>query len=178
MTTIREYLEDKAAQPEREWVRRKPATTHPEILALVREFVAGGGTYNDDAERFVEARAGDLPPHQYHGHPARHRLTDQLGSEVYLARSIIRDEAEAATNAALEREGFAPLDPAALIDGARYVVRFARQYVGHSVPQYGRAVEVRAHAKTDGGFMFLPKGARTRGYAATTFQPTLIKAVT
>lgn len=173
MSTIRDYLETKAAEHPKEWLRRKPCTTHPDILALVREFESAGGTYDDAAERFVEERAGDLPEHHHHGHEDRHALTYQLGHEVYLARLILDDEAHAEHLAALQAEGFALLDDVEIEAGSHYVLRLGVTYSGHEVPSFGEPHEVQA-VRDATGWIFLPKGARTRGFKA--HGPALIKA--
>lgn len=112
MSTIRAYLEEtRAREGEKGWLKRDPRATHPEILEAVREFRAAGGSYDDDAERFVEERAGDLPEHHHHGHDKRHELTltYTLGHEVYIAKAILSDEENAARLAAALEEGFQPL---------------------------------------------------------------------
>jgi hypothetical protein len=168
MSEIREYLEEKAALAENEWLRREPRTTHAAILDAVRAFEAGGGTYNDDAERYVEEVAGDLPEHYHHAHEKRHRLTDQLGSEVYIAKGILRDEEATAKTEERAASGFEAvrLDGYEFKDGGRYEVSFGTLYVGRSEVSYGEAREVRA-VRSGERFVLLPKRARTRGYAAS-----------
>lgn len=171
VSEIREYLEAKAAAREGEWLRRRPKTTHPLILAAVRE---SGALYNDDVERAVEAAAGDLPEHYYHGHEKRHRLTKQLGHEVYIARGILDDEAAQARADEHAAAGFVSLDEFEVREGGRYIVRFGTRYVGRSEPEYGEEKTVTARRNpATGRFVFLPKGARTRGFVPTG--PALIK---
>lgn len=174
MTAIRDYLEAKAAERSGEWLRREPRATHPEILEAVREFEAAGGGYDDDAELFIGARAGDLPPHRRHGAPDRHRLIVQLGHEIYVARGVLADERASASLAALQADGFVPLDESALVDGGRYVVCLGTLFVGRSVSVYGEPKEVRAKRIEPGRFMLMPKGARTRGFLPT--KTALVKA--
>lgn len=173
MSAIRDYLEATAAELPGEWLRREPRTTHIDILEAVREFVAGGGFYDDDAERFVNERAGDLPPHRRHGDPDRHRLIVQLGHEVYIAKSVLDDERSAEKLAVLHADGFALLNEAEIEDGGRYVLRLGVTYSGRGVPTFGEPREVRA-LRDELGWFFLPKGARTRGFRASG--PALIKA--
>lgn len=172
MSTIREYLEEKAALEPREWMRREPRTTHPEILEIVREWEANDGSYDDDAEQLVNERAGDLPAHRHHG-TDRDPLCDQLGHEVYVARRILDDEEASAQVEALRAEGYVSIDEVEIEDGAKYIVRSGTQYSGHAVPVFGDPREMRA-IKADFGWMFLPKGARSRGYRIST--PAMIKA--
>lgn len=173
MSAIRDYLEAKAAGQPGEWLRREPRTTHPDIQEAVREFEAAGGTYDDDAERFVEERAGDLPAHGHHGGEDRDPLTVQLGHEVYIARRVLDDLAASEALAALQADGFVPLDESALVDGGRYVICLGTLYSGHRVPVFSRPKEVRAK-RIDAGFMFLPKGARTHGFRPS--HTALVKA--
>jgi len=172
MSEIRNYLEAKTALGAREWLRREPRETHPEILEHVRAFQAAGGFYDDDAERYVEEQVGDLPAHRYHGHPERDPLTDQLGHEVYIAKSILRDEAARLKLEAFEADGFAPFDANTVQDGARYSLILGTLYTGRDIPDYGDPVQVRA--RREGTILgFLPKGARTRGYIID--RPALIR---
>lgn len=172
MSEIRAYLEDKAATPN-EWLRRKPRVTHPAILELVREARQDLGLhYDDDVERFVNERAGDLPAHERHG-AGRDPIVVQLGHEVYVARACLRDEEARAALDGLYEDGFAPFEACALEDGDRCEVRFGVLYVGREVADYGDPLEVRVRASASGGRVFLPKGARTNGYAPTAL--TLVK---
>jgi hypothetical protein len=171
MSEVRSYLEAKTETP-REWLRRNPRTVHPTILELVRRFVANGGIYNDDAERFVAEHVGDLPPHRRHGHENRHPITNQLGAEIYLSRSILRDEEARETEAALLAEGFVPLDQTTPESGERCTVVLGTLYSGHEVPVYAKPRQVRIH-RTEDRIAFLPKGARTRGFLA--LGPALIR---
>jgi len=174
MSEIRTYLEAKAALPEGEWLRREPRGTHPEIKQLVAEFRASGGFYDDDAERFVNEKAGDLPPHERHG-SERDRLLKQLGNEVYLAKGELRDDVAAATLAGLVEQGFEPLDQDTITEGGRYLLCIGTLYCGQTVPSYSEPVLVRArHYPPSGRFVFLPKGARTR--ALIVNGPALVKA--
>lgn len=174
---IRSYLESKAALPEREWLRREPRGTDPAILAAVREAQAtikpspGGVIYDDDVERYVNELAGDLPAHQHHG-SGRDRLLDQLGHEVYIARTILRDEANAEAEAAALAAGYQRLADVELEDGGRYLIRCGTLYSGYEIPVYAAEREVRA--RRDGErFIFMPKGARTRGFLPTG--PALVR---
>jgi hypothetical protein len=170
---IRAYLESRLEdEGPKGWLRRDPKTTHPAILALVRDFEESGGVFNEDAERYVEAAAGDLPKHYHHGHESRDPITYQLGHEVYLARGILKDEALRIEREAAYLAGYKPLEPATLQEGQRYLVRFGTQYVGQSETQYGKPKEMRVKVY-DGRPMFLPKGARTNGYRAQT--PALVR---
>ncbi len=182
MSAIRAYLEDKAHHSlgEKEWLRREPQETHPAILTAVREALeeippsAGGTIYDDDVERYVNRAAGDLPPHLIHAHPGRHRLVEQLSHEVYIARKCIRDEESAAAlNAALE-DGYEPLSFASLEDGERLLIRFGTLYSGYSVPVYAAPRKVRVRLQGTQA-VFLPNGARTRGFVASG--PALVKRV-
>jgi hypothetical protein len=163
---IRAYLESRLEDEGKNgWLRREPKTTHPAILALVRDFERTGGVFNEDAERYVEASAGDLPEHYHHGHENRDPITYQLGHEVYLARGILTDAAlRGDTDTALS-DGYVPLEPDALKEGERYLVRFGTQYVGNSEVTYSDPKEVRVKI-TAHGPMFLPKGARSNGWMA------------
>lgn len=181
MSAVRAYLNEKAATP-REWLRREPRTTHPEIQALVREALAtlkpspGGTIYDDDVERYVNERVGDLPPHYRHAHPERHALVDQLGHEVYIARQCIRDEEAAAEIVAALDAGYVPLQDADVRDGARYLVRFGTLYTGAAVAVYGEPHEVKARMFGD-TLAFMPKGARTRGFDPARAHSVLVKEV-
>jgi hypothetical protein len=178
MSEIRTYLEEKAALPEREWLRRETRETHPTILAAVRQALhtippsRGGVIYDDDVERFVNELAGDLPEHRHHG-ADRDRLIVQLGHEVYIARSLIRDEENAALEAEALEAGYARLADVELADGGRYLIRLGTLYSGYDVPVY--AAERAVRAVRDGErFVFMPKGARTRGFIASG--PALVRA--
>jgi hypothetical protein len=170
MSEIRTYLEEKAQTPN-EWLRREPRTTHPAILAAVRECP---DTNNDATERFIEKRVGDLPEHRHHGHEKRDALTNQLGHEVYLARCLMHDEEAAAREAEAVAEGFAPLESVELVDGVRYEVRLGTRYSGQSVPNYAGAVQVRAKIH-QGYIVFFPKGARSRYFVPSN--PSLVRAI-
>lgn len=162
-SVIRAYLEAKAALPEREWLRREPRTTHPAILEAVRAAIESGHRHDDLIERYVEDVAGDLPEHHHHSHEQRHRLTYQLGHEVYLAKGLLDDERNRTHAAEAQSEGYAPLESVNLVDGDRYVIRTGVLYVGQSEPEYGTPCEVRAKWQPAyNRFVFLPKGARTR----------------
>lgn len=171
MSEVREYLTEKSAEP-REWLRRDPSTTHPEILQLVRECIEGGGFYDDDVERFVTERVGDLPEHQRHGTDCRHALIVQLGHEVYIARRCLDDEKARAFESDALAEGFVPFDADAIQDGARYEVRFGTIYSGHTAPLYSQTYRVRARRNGD-DWLLLPPGARSRGFVPSG--PTLIR---
>lgn len=174
MSDIRTYLEEKAALPENEWLRREPRATHPEIQRLVDEFVGGctGIPYDDDTERYVEAAVGDLPEHEYHGHDNRHRLTYQLGRECYIAKHVLRDREAAEALAQAQAEGFVLLKDADVHAGERYLLRLGVLYSGRDVPDFGEVKSVRAVEYKD-RIIFLPKGARTRGFVPSG--PALIK---
>jgi hypothetical protein len=155
-----DYLTEKAETP-REWLRRSPRDTHPEILRLVREFREAGGFYDDDALRFVAER-GDVPP----------ELHKVLGSEIYVAKGMISDERAREKAAALIADGFEPLDESRLVEGARYEIATSTTYCGQDEPTYSEPRPVRA--KRNGtGFYFLPKGARTHGFRSSG--PALIR---
>ena len=166
MSVIREYLEEKLALGEKEWLRRDPLDTHPAILSAVCAATDPDGKalfYNDEVEQFVEECAGDLPPHRYHAHPDRHPLTYQLGHEVYIARIILREEEATADIIRALDDGFVPIADAKIVEGKCYLIRFGTLYSGYSVAQYGQPREVRA--KSDGhSIVFLKKGAQTNGY--------------
>ena len=172
MSAIRAYLEEKAAMPEKEWLRRDPHTTHPDILQAVREFEEAGGTYNDDAEQHVERVAGDLPEHHYHAHPERHPLTVQLGNEVYIAKGMLKDERSRAALDAAAAAGFRPLEEVTLEAGKRYTVRAGTVCIGQSVPSFGRPLLVRGEETPRGTVGFVRKGARNFVHVPT---PTLIR---
>lgn len=180
MSAIRAYLEEKAALPPGEWLRREPRETLPEIADAVRAAVSSlaagrrpnATVYDDEVEVYVERAAGDLPEHRYHGHPDRHPLTVQLGHECYLARCALRDEENGAALAAALADGWAQLDYAVVEDGKRYQVRRGTLYSGYRVPVYGSPGDVTARA-LDGSFVFVPKRARN-GFRLPT--PALIRA--
>lgn len=172
MSDVRDYLETHAGAL---GALRRSHETHPAILALVREFEAGGGFYDDDAERFIETRIGDLPEHRYHGHPERDPLTDALATAIYNAKLSLRDEAASERLAALLAEGYVPLAEATIEEGARYDLRFGMLYCGRSVPDYPPEAW-RVRAKRDGErFFFLPHRARTHGFAWPS-GPALIRS--
>lgn len=162
MSEIRDYLEEKLALGEGEWLRREPRTTHPAIIAAVRAAHAAGGSYNDEVEQYVERVAGDLPEHRYHGHEDRHRLTCQLGHEVYLAKQVIRVDEHRAKLAAYRVDGFARVDEVKPPPG-RYERRSGTLYNGYEVHQYGAPVAGRI-IETPDGLAFLPGRNRTNGY--------------
>lgn len=171
MSEIRAYLEDKALTPG-EWLRREPRVTHPAILELVREARQGPGVhYDDDVERFVNAKVGDLPAHERHG-AGRDRIVEQLGHEVYVARACLKDEEARAALAGFEADGFVPLEGVELADGERCLVRFGTLYSGQEVAVYGDAREARVRVTPAGRFL-LPKGARTQAFATDGL--TLVK---
>lgn len=161
MSAVRTYLEEKSGEPPKEWLRREPRTTHPEILEAVRDFEAAGGFYDDDAERFVNERAGDLPPHEHHG-ADRHPLIEQLGHEVYIAKGCLKDERAQADIDASIADGFTMLSGEQLEEGQRYIVRLGTLYCGQEMPTFGEPREVRVKGK-----LLLPRGARTQGYSAS-----------
>ncbi len=145
MSDVRDYLTEKAAQGEKEWLRREPRTTHPEVLRLVREATIDEDArtvYDDDVERAVNEAVGDLPPHERHG-ADRNPLVRQLGHEVYIARTICRDERSRERNADLRREGYLPIGEAEPTAGERYMLRGGTLYSGYSVPVFGRARPVK-----------------------------------
>jgi hypothetical protein len=171
VSEIRDYLELEAQTPGG-WLRRKPRATLPAILELVREWEAGGGVYNDDAERWLNERVGDLPEHERHGTENRHPLCSQLGSEIYVARCILKDERATLELEAATADGYEPLEAVALEDGARYLARFGTVYSGQDVPAFGEARAVKAVRDGD-SFVLRPKGARTSYFAHVG--PTLVK---
>lgn len=173
MSAIRDYLEETLKSEGRGgWTKRSPRATHPEILQLVREFEAGGGGVNEQAEQFVEERAGDLPEHYYHGHDDRHELTYQLASEIFIARHIIRDEALAEEEQRLIASGYVRVvDEDEIVDGARYTVRVGAEYVGHEQIAWGRENLMRA-ARVNGRLGWIPKGARL---PRVTIGPVLVR---
>lgn len=173
MSDIRAYLEEKAALPEREWLRRDPPVTHPAIMQAVRDALASGLHYDDDVERYVDRQAGDLPPYFCHGHEKRDRLTYQLGREVYLARKIVRDEESAAARDALLADGFVDADAYTFREGGRVIACLGTLYSGYTVPVYNQPVEGRSIALDNGRWALIPKGRRTRGYAIAA--PALVK---
>ncbi len=154
------YLDEKELDP-KEWLRREPRSTHPDILGLVRSMLADGLHYDSDLLRHAAEALGV-------------EETRHLGSEIYVARGIIRDE-EAATkmDQALE-DGYAPLSFADLTVGTRYAVRFGTVYAGRTVPEYGDPVPVRA-ASDQGRVVLMPKGAKTRYIMPSG--PALVKAL-
>lgn len=167
MSEIRTYLEQKAALPENEWLKREPRSTLPAILDEVRAYRARVGSrvaYNDDAEQAVERLAGDLPEHRYHAHPERHRLTDQLGSEVYIAQCICHDEQNAARAEELRADGFVPLEQVEEV-GKVYDVAPGIVYSGYELPSYGKVHErCRFAGRQNGRPVFLRPRARTNGF--------------
>lgn len=175
MSEIRDYLE---ATLEREgakgWLRRN--ATHPAILRAVRDFVDSceDTPYDDLTERHVEAIAGDLPEHYPHGHEKRDPLTYQLGHEVYIARGVLKDEANQAEIDAATAAGFRLLDDArtGVEIGKRYTVRAGTVYVGQSLPSFGKPIPVRGRERPGGGVGFVRKGARNFVHIPT---PTLIR---
>lgn len=174
MSAVRTYLEAKTADPNpKEWLRREPRSTHPEILEHVRAFKATGDFNNDAAERYIIEQVGDLPAHHRHGHDDRHPLITQLGHEVYLANGILADEKGATQIEAAQADGFMPLDAVELVEGARYLIKLGTIYCGNDVPVYGDPKSVRAH-REQGRMVFLPKGAKTRYFVPGG--PALIKA--
>jgi len=166
MSEILNYLTEKVPTPT-EWLNRKPRDTHPAILAAVREALATGLHYNDDVERHVADVAGDLPL-------SSSAVGRQLGSEVYLARCILRDETALADQERLLAAGFMPIDDVEICPGGRYEICQGVIYSGYQVPQYSPPQPVRAHV-SGVRILFLPKGARTKGYAANHL--TLIKPI-
>lgn len=173
MTEVREFLEEKAALGDREWLR-SGRTTHPRIIELVREYREIGYGTDDEAERFVEAEVGDLPTHRHHGDPHRHPLTIQLGHEVYLAKGILRDEELAEEEQRALAAGFVRLEDldGLAIDGTtRYTVRFGTQYVGQNQISWGREHPVRVVVES-GRIGVIPKGARNPRYVSG---PVLIR---
>jgi hypothetical protein len=171
MSEIRTYLK----QVDRNSLLRSGGT-HPAIIELVRAFEAGGGTYDEDAEQYVEAACGDLPPHQYHGHPERDEMTYTLGTAVYNAKKYLRDETARARLNALTAQGFAPLEGATIIDGGRYLLSMGTLYVGREQATYRDPMSVRAVTAPGHPPYFLPPRARTRGFNVAG--PALVKEVT
>lgn len=180
MSEIRAYLEEKAALPPHEWLRREPRETHPAIHAAVRACIEaaprGRTVYDEDAERYVHAAAGDLPPYFRHAHPERDRLVDQLGHEVYIARKCLQDEEATAEIMAALDAGYVPLQDAEIRDGRRYLVRFGTLYSGYAVAQYGKPRELKARF-FDGRLAFMPKGARTHGFDPARAHSVLVREV-
>lgn len=173
MSETREYLEVKASEHPKEWLRREPRTTHPKILELVREFQAAGGFNNDAAESFICDRVGDLPAHRHHGANDRHRLINQLGHEVYLATQILSDERAQAELDEARAEGFVPLEEIELQDGGRYILKQGTLYSGRSVAAFSAGVRVRAR-KDGARFVFMLHGAKSRAFVPSG--PALAKA--
>lgn len=173
---IRRYLETMLEHEGRGgWTRRKPYVTSPLILELVREYKATTTRpNNDEAERFLEERIGDMPEHYHHGHDNRHELTYQLGSEIYIAGQILDDEAARLRLIDLLDQGFRPLDTSELVEGQKYTVRSGVRYGGRDVPDYSRKdIPARAVMAHTGRWAFLPKGKRTHGFMAES--PMLIR---
>ena len=172
-STIRAYLEEtRAREGDKGWLRREPKATHPEILEAVRAFRAAGGSYDDEAERYVEEIAGDMPEHRHHGDDDRHELTKQLGHECYIAKGILSDERAQAVIDEATAAGFRPLATVEIEDGKRYTVRCGTQYVGQDVPSYGRPTAVRGKMAPDGHVGFVLKGARNFVHVPT---PALLR---
>lgn len=169
MTEIRDYLR----QVDRHSLLRSGGT-HPAIVTLVRAFEAGGGTYDEDAERYVEAACGDLPPHQYHGHPERDPMTYTLGAAIYNARKVLADERNEAQLSALRAEGYQSVAEAAITEGKRYLLRFGTLYAGRTRPTYSAEVRVRA-ARVGDRTVLMPYRSRSREIVPT--DTTLIKQV-
>ncbi len=168
MSAIRGYLEEKAALPEKEWLRREPRSTHPDILEAVRTFRMAGGTYDADAERFVCHIAGDLPEWTRHGTENRDRLILQLGHEAYIAKEMLADEQSRRRAAELRAEGFVALHEAR--EGKVYDVLSAVTYCGQLEPSYGKPRRGRCVGfAANGSPIFLPPRARTNGF--TTDHP-------
>lgn len=164
-TDVRDYLTEKAALGEKEWLRREPRTTHPEILSLVRDLTVeedARTVYDDDVERAVNEAVGDLPPHERHG-ADRHPLVKQLAHEVYIARTICRDWRSLEKIEALGDDGFVWLAAAEPVVGGRYMLRCGTLYSGYSVPVFGpaRAVTLGQSAR---GWTFTEKRKRTAYY--------------
>lgn len=172
-STIRAYLEEtRAREGDKGWLRREPPETLPEILELVREFRAGGGSYDDEAERFVEERAGDLPEHYHHSDDRRHDLTKQLGHECYIAKHQLDDEKNRAALAAALEQGFRPLAETELEPEKRYTVRAGTCYCGSTVPTFGAPRLVRTKTAPSGRVGFVLKGARNFVHIPT---PALVR---
>lgn len=165
MSEVTSYLTEKANAGEREWLRREPRYTHPEILALAREFEETGDP-GHRALGFVEARVGGLDE----------SLRQQLGHEVYVARGLLEDEKARARTEKLAESGYVRLDQEniEIKDGGRYLIRTGVTYVGREEPSFGAEQEVRA--KYEGTrYVFLPKGARTRYFVPSG--PALVKEI-
>lgn len=160
VSEIRGYLEQRLALGRRG--RRELEGTHVAIVEAVREALASGLSYDDDVERFVNARAGDLPEHRYHGHPERHELGRQLATEVYIAKCMLSDERAAGRLAELTADGYRPVADVELAEGDRYVVRAGTRYVGRAVAEYGKPLQARVVRFRGLGLKLVPKGGRSR----------------
>lgn len=156
------YLAEKEQAPPKEWLRRTPRETHPEIVKAVRAFRESGGFYDEEAKRFV-ADALNVDP------------SAQLGHEVYIAKGQLDDETEREKIAAMIADGFAPLDENSIEIGARYMVATSTQYTGRDEPTYHEPREGRAARTNAGRLFFLPPRNRTNGFGS--HGPMLVKAV-
>lgn len=106
----REYLQEKLALGGREWLRRDPRVTHPDILGAVRRAQASGLFYDLDVLEFATEDLG-IP---------KGPLVAQLAHEVYIAKGCLRDEDARIRMAAALSEGFVRLEDAVVEEGGRY----------------------------------------------------------
>ena len=164
-TTVSAYLEEKAETP-REWLRREPHETHPEILKLVRDAIGDGLHYDLDVLERVRETA-DL---------ATGPLVAQLAHEVYIARGVIRDQEADAALEALKANGYERFGDRGLEPGTRCTLRVGTVYVGRRVADYGRPIQVRAKRKPGGGIGFVRKGHQNFDPSLTVNGDTLVLA--
>lgn len=126
------------------------------LLEAVRAALAAGVRYDVDLNACAAEALGV-------------EVTRELGTAVYRAKNAIRDEEKQAEIDELLACGWRFACDVEIVQGARFMLRTCTLYVGSEVRTYHDPRPVRAEKRgsslvASGGWVFVPRGCRSKGW--------------